>query len=416
MVFSLTPRQSPSASLSLSPSSLTPSPSLSLSATRCFSLLSSSSFFFFCCFCCVPGLERESEGERACVCVRSVCVWARGLRAHWVGVKSLPQCWLSVFSLPAPSRTHTHIHTYTMGRQWRGWRGRDERVCQSLSSQLEQRISPAVHPPLPHPPILPAWPTLTFCLSLWVMSLPPTTHSLSPPLSPCFTVIYPHLSLAHSPPPPPPPHTHTHLPSGNYLTDGMNWKQQHFCRAQGQWSAIDLACYIHKAIICCMSRCRRVWPHMCVWACLLFKGCDQASIRAEMGRTHTRSSSHTAAYRSKIITHTLRGSWRWREIRFKSFVTAAKVCSRSWYSWSKINFITVQLTKQSHHHVHPVAVLIKTQWSWHDMVFLTFMLNNIQCSSWKLTSDPLCINYLYISLQLFVIIQLTVLLLLVIID
>ncbi len=106
---------------------------------------------------------------------------------------------------------------------------------------------------LPHPPVLPPWPTLTFCLSLWVMSW--HTASLSLCYLPSFVIgaLLPHTLSVTS-----------HLPSGKYLTDGLNWKQQHVCKAQGQWSVIDLLCCIHKAIIYSMSRCSRVCPHMVI--------------------------------------------------------------------------------------------------------------------------------------------------------
>lgn len=104
MVFSLTPRQSPSASLSLSPLLLPRphSPSLPLAASL--SLLSS---FFFC----VPGLKRERRAgaeERESVCVRSVCE-CEG--CELIGLE-LEAASVARFSLPAPSHAHTHTYVH----------------------------------------------------------------------------------------------------------------------------------------------------------------------------------------------------------------------------------------------------------------------------------------------------------------
>ncbi len=107
MVLSLTPRQSPSASLSLSPLllPLPHSPSLPLAA----SLSSPSSS--------VSQGWRKSESWRwgQCECVCEECVWVWGLRAHWVGVRAC-LCG-SLQSAGSLTHTHKYIHTLSAGSQ-----------------------------------------------------------------------------------------------------------------------------------------------------------------------------------------------------------------------------------------------------------------------------------------------------------
>lgn len=258
MVFSLTPRQSPSASLSLSPLLLPRphSPSLPLAAS-----LSSPLLLLLLC----PRVEARAGAEES-VCVWGVCVSARA--ASSLGWSWRLPLWLaSVCRLP---HTHTHIHTYTFGRQPEG--GRDKCVCQSLSSQLERGIGwrRSLNA------LSVATPSCPTCLAnshfLFISLGHELTHRIPLPL--LFTLIYHWLAS---------PLSHSHLPSGKYLTDGLNWTQQHVCEAQGQWSVIDLLYCSHKAIIYSMSKSSRVCPHVCVCVCMLFKHYDHALIHVMFG-------------------------------------------------------------------------------------------------------------------------------------
>lgn len=47
----------------------------------------------------------------------------------------------------------------------------------------------------------------------------------------------------------------THLPSGKYLTNGIKLNKLHFCKADEQWSLIDLPDCIHDAVIYSSLRC-----------------------------------------------------------------------------------------------------------------------------------------------------------------
>lgn len=110
MVFSLTPRQSPSASLSLSPLLLPHphSPSLQLTASSSLSLCS------LLLLLLVSQGWRESESRAlrrdfACVCEGCELI---GLELEAASV--------ALFNLPAPSCTHTYIDRVSAGRRREG--------------------------------------------------------------------------------------------------------------------------------------------------------------------------------------------------------------------------------------------------------------------------------------------------------
>lgn len=103
MVFSLTPRQSPSVSLSLSPLLLPRphSPSLPLAASLSPLLLP---------LLCprVDARARAGAGESVSVCVRSVCECAG---CELIGLELEPAS-VARLSLPAPSHTHTDTYIH----------------------------------------------------------------------------------------------------------------------------------------------------------------------------------------------------------------------------------------------------------------------------------------------------------------
>lgn len=124
-----------------------------------------------------------------------------------------------------------------------------------------------MHSPLPHPPVLPAWPTLTFCLSLWVMSW----HTASPSL--CYLPSF--VIGSH-----PPPHTLTYPVANIWL---MGWTEHSSMSARLKDNdRLSISCIVVIKLLStvCPSPAECVLTYVCVcvyviqalWSCI--DSCD----------------------------------------------------------------------------------------------------------------------------------------------
>lgn len=124
-----------------------------------------------------------------------------------------------------------------------------------------------MHSPLPHPPVLPAWPTLTFCLSLWVMSW----HTASPSL--CYLPSF--VIGSH-----PPPHTLTYPVANIWL---MGWTEHSSMSARLKDNdRLSISCIVvikllstvcpspAECVLTCVCVC--VYVIQALWSCI--DSCD----------------------------------------------------------------------------------------------------------------------------------------------